>query len=75
MDFLCFWNASQVIYVLEHDTWNTTEMASRSCTVCPEVPVEQDHTTGAVLNIILTITVVVIDNPGLTNVTIRRESF
>ena len=41
-----------MIYVLEHDTWNTTVMISRSCAVCPEVHAEQDHPLGAAIIII-----------------------
>ena len=41
-----------MIYVLEHDTWNTTVMISRSCAVCPEVHAEQDHPLGATIIII-----------------------
>ena len=44
-----------MIYVLEHDTWNTTVMISRSCAVCPEVHAEQDHPLGATTIIIINI--------------------
>ena len=46
------YNPPKVIYVLEHDTWNTTLMISRSCAVCPEVHAEQDHPLGATTIII-----------------------
>ena len=47
--------------MLEHDTWNTTVMVSRSCTVCPEVHAVEEHTLG---NVIISITTVIAGHTG-----------